>query len=566
MIFVQQSTQENNRSSNFATAVWVISAATRTASSARHLRGPSVTGGVVLVLLACFSHAGQNPRPGPVTGVIDGIDYAGDHYYVHGWACQEGQRSSIDVHIYVGGAAGQSGTFVTAGTAKFANEPAVDHECHDAGGGRHRFAITLPNQVLRSLEGKKLWAHGIAIAGNVENAALAGSGNFTLPAPKWPPDPPTPNFLDGSPVAVFDTRKDSCEQTDIPDAAARAFRDYKGTIHLIASHSVTRAGLGPTLETTKHNCQVVYSSAHDPNIADLNDYTWLNAFYNIDGKKIVALGHMEYHGWEHSGMCKVKTDTAACWYNVDTFNISEDGGYHFVRPAPPGNFFLSLPYKYQVDQGPEGYSVDSNIVKVGEWYYDEVYAWAWPPGCGGGKGQRPCLVPDAACAIRTTNILDPSSWRGWDGKDFTVTFVDPYRGAVTNPQAHVCAPVPYLDYATGINYHPASGLVIATLWNQGSASWGPQGVYFTTSTDFIHWTKPELALTQNQILRREPLGNWSYQYFSLIDPKSSDSSFMTITDSPYLYYIRMDGDHLPYQRVLFRQKIKLGWLTSATHK
>jgi len=74
-----------------------------------------------------------------------------------------------------------------------------------------------------------------------------------------------------------------------------------------------------------------------------------------------------------------------------------------------------------------------------------------------------------------------------------------------------------------------------------------------------------LALTQNQMLRREPLGNWSYAYFSLIDPKSSDSSFMTITDAPYLYYVRMDNDHPPYQRVLFRQKIKLNWLTKAQH-
>ena len=179
----------------------------------------------------------------------------------------------------------------------------------------------------------------------------------------------------------------------------------------------------------------------------------------------------------------------------------------------------------------------------------------------GGKGQKPCLVPDGACAIRTANILDPASWRGWDGKDFTVEFVDPYRGAVANPQAHVCVTVPYLDYSTGINYHPASHLFVATLWNQGSASWGPQGVYFTTSPDFIHWSKPELALTQNQMLRREPDGNWSYQYFSLIDPKSTDSSYMTISDSPYLYYVRMDVNHPPYQRVLFRQRIKLGWLT-----
>jgi hypothetical protein len=62
------------------------------------------------------------------------------------------------------------------------------------------------------------------------------------------------------------------------------------------------------------------------------------------------------------------------------------------------------------------------------------------------------------------------------------------------------------------------------------------------------------------MLRREPEGNWSYQYFSLIDPKSPDSSYTAITDSPYLYYVRMDNNHGPYQRVLFRQKIKMRWL------
>jgi hypothetical protein len=164
--------------------------------------------------------------------------------------------------------------------------------------------------------------------------------------------------------------------------------------------------------------------------------------------------------------------------------------------------------------------------------------------------------------MRTANILDPSSWRGWDGKDFTVTFVDPYRATVANPAADVCVPVPYLDYAGGVNYHAAAHLFIATLWNQGSApSWGPPGVYFTASSDFIHWTKPVVALTLNQMLRREPEGNWSYAYFSLIDPKSEDSSFMTISDSPYLYYVRLDGNYPPYQRVLFRQRIKPDWLT-----
>ena len=521
----------------------------------------AVLGFLLLVILACVKASAQNSHAGPVTGVIDAIRYEGDQYYVSGWACQEGIRGSIEVHLYAGHAAGDKppGTFVTAGTADLSNEPAVDRECHDADGGKHRFQIAMPNQLLRSFQHQKLYVHGIALVGNVENAAIAGSGRFAFTEPKWPADPPTPNFLTGLPAAAFDTKRDSCEETDIPDAAARAFRDYKGTIHLIASHSVTRAGLGSTLESTKHNCQIVYKSSHDRNIAEFNDYTWLNAFYNIDGKRIVALGHMEYHGWEHS-MCKVKTDTNDCWYNVDTFNISEDGGYDFSRPKPPANYFLSLPYKYEISEGPEGYSVDSNIIKVGKWYYDSVGGWPWPPNCGTGKGQRPCLVPGGVCPIRTSNILDAASWRGWDGKDFTVIFADPYRARVVDPAVHICKPVANIDFSTGFNYYELSHLFMATIFTPGETAYGVAGVYFSTATDFVNWTKPALALTMNQMLRREPPGNWSYQYFSLIDPKSSDSSYMTITETPYLYYVRMDNNHGPYQRVLFRQRINLSWL------
>ena len=150
----------------------------------------------------------QNAHAGPVTGVIDGVAFEGDQYYVHGWACQEGQ-SRLDQRQHLRESSRRArtppGTYVMAGTADLDNEPAVDRECHDADGGKHRFRIALPNQLLRTFQGKKLFIHGIALVGNVENAVLAGSGKFAFPSPKWPADPPTPDFLDGPRVAAFDT-------------------------------------------------------------------------------------------------------------------------------------------------------------------------------------------------------------------------------------------------------------------------------------------------------------------------------------------------------------------------
>jgi hypothetical protein len=508
----------------------------------------------------------QNARAGRVVGNIDGISYDGGQAYLSGWACQQGNPASIDVHIYADRSAYDKapGTFVTAGKAELESEPAVSQACQDPKGGKHRFKIALSNQRLKSYRQRKLYAHGIAIAGNVENAAIGGSGSKRFPEPAWPPEPQAPNLLDGPRVAVFDTAKDSCEQIDIPDAQARAFRDDKGTIHLVASHYVMRASLGATLESVKHSCQVAYNSRHDGKPGDFDDATWLNSFYSVDGKRVVALGHMEYHGWEHAGMCASKSDTSSCWYNADTFFMSEDGGYHFTSPKPPASFVLGLPYKYEVNQGPEGYSVDTNIIKSGEWYYAMATDWPWPPNCGDGKGARPCLVPGGAAPIRTADILDPSSWRGWDGKDFSVVFADPYRGPIARPQDHVYKPVPGMDYVNAINVHEASHLFIATLWDPWNTAYGPPGLYFATSADLVHWSKPALAMTQSQLLQREPEGNWSYSYFSLIDPKSTDLNYSTITNNPYLYYVRSDDDHGPYRRVLFRQKIRLDWLTTPT--
>jgi len=156
----------------------------------------------LLTMLFCAaspcSTAAQNSKEGAVTGVIDGVSFEGDQYFVHGWACQEGNRGSIAINIYATHPSGAKppGTYVMADTANLANEPAVDHECHDADGGKHRFYTALPNQLLRSFQNKKIYIHGIAIAGNVENSLLAGSGKLSFPAPKWPPDPPTPNLLD----------------------------------------------------------------------------------------------------------------------------------------------------------------------------------------------------------------------------------------------------------------------------------------------------------------------------------------------------------------------------------
>jgi hypothetical protein len=385
----------------------------------------------------------------------------------------------------------------------------------------------------------------------------------SIPASDGQPGAKTPTItttikgaIVGPRVVVFETPRQMCDQNDVPDAMARAFRDDTGTVHLVAASSDLYQSLGPTLESAVHTCDAGYRSANDPNPADFNDQVWIDSFYTLDGKKIAGLSHTEYHGWAHPGEC-YSQNYNDCEYDSDTFHISYDGGYHFDSPQPPANFLAGIPYKYQIDRGPQGYSVDSNIIEWQGWYYAMATAWMWPQNCSGEQGPHACLVPNGGGPIRTQDVFDASSWRGWNGKDFSVSFVDPYLGPAGERRDHVYTPVPYMDVVTAINIFSfqSSNLVVATLWDPWDNEYGEKGLYLSTSTDLVNWTKPRLVATVNQFLAQETKGSWSYAYFSLIDPDAPDLNFSVIGDHPYLYYVRFDNNSSG--RILFRQKITL---------
>jgi hypothetical protein len=110
-----------------------------------------------------------------------------------------------------------------------------------------------------------------------------------------------------------------------------------------------------------------------------------------------------------------------------------------------------------------------------------------------------------------------------------------------------------------INVAEGTRLFVATLWDPWNTAYGAPGLYLSTSPDLIRWTTPTLVVTLAELLAREPRGHWSYMYFSLLDPASGDPNYATVTGTPELYYVRMDDDHGPYTRVLFRQTLTLRW-------
>jgi hypothetical protein len=104
------------------------------------------------------------------------------------------------------------------------------------------------------------------------SAAAVTNGNFYA-------QPPTV----GAEQVVFDWTTDKCEDEDIPDAPANAFRDAEGNVQLIATHLTGRRMIGPTLDTIARDCDPVLTSDLDPDPSNFNDSEWLIAPYTEDG-------------------------------------------------------------------------------------------------------------------------------------------------------------------------------------------------------------------------------------------------------------------------------------------
>lgn len=126
-----------------------------------------------------FANGNSCLAPGAITGMIDGIYGSPGQYTVNGWACAMYDPISIQVHLYLGGAAG-SGTFIGAYAASNSSESAVAAACQSTGSA-YRFSIPLPTAVLNLYSGQPIYVHGISPNGG-GNSLLSASGSYTAPS------------------------------------------------------------------------------------------------------------------------------------------------------------------------------------------------------------------------------------------------------------------------------------------------------------------------------------------------------------------------------------------------
>ena len=345
-----------------------------------------------------------------------------------------------------------------------------------------------------------------------------------------PPSKLPPVAIEGPEETVFDYTEDACSPIDIPDAPARAFRDATGQVHLIASHYVTRATVGPTLDDGRHDCRLVMKSDLDSDPAHFDDREWITAPYTTDGRRVHALIHNEHQGNRHVGQCPSGV-YMKCWYNSITLARSDDGGRTFSHAPPPRQLVAAVPYRYQPDAGPFGLFQPSNIVRRDDGHYYALIR-AEPFGA-----QRP-----GVCVIRTARLDRPGAWRAWDGSGYNVTFVDPYRTDAV--KGHLCTPVSYPEIAgmTGsLTYNTYLGKYVLVA-ESGKLEPGTRGTvhgfYYSTSDNLIDWA-PRKLIRQAVFPYTFKCGDPNpVAYPSLLDTDSPSRNFEVTGRRPWLYFTR----------------------------
>jgi len=361
-------------------------------------------------------------------------------------------------------------------------------------------------------------------------------------APAYQPNfTPTVRVV-GPTETVFNYPTDRCGPQDHPDNPPRAFYDANHQINLVFGNSMvyyptlTEASMGQPIQ---HLCNYPNHFSHyanaDAKPSQFENRMWLINTWTDDGQTIYAMIHNEFHGEATSSFCSSGKKNLCQYWNVMA-GISTDGGktYQLLRDNQgiPQPVFVT-PKQYVPNSGMQGYTAQTNIIKAGDYYYTLVNS-------ANIHGKQRFL-----CLFRTATISDPTSWRGWDGQDFTVSVVNPYEQPINNSKPYTCAKIAPGMYRFSLTYntvfHAYMALGIAPHWRLSNGQTS-QAIVFALSEDLIHWSRPYLikAIQWMDSWKASTVANpvTGVAYPTLLDPTSPGMNFEITGQNPYLYYTR----------------------------
>ena len=368
--------------------------------------------------------------------------------------------------------------------------------------------------VIRSIRGTLvLMSTVLAVLGAVSGSARAVSVTITGPQ-----------------ETVFDWTTQRCDDSDIPDGPVYALRDSLGRAQLIMPSYATRRMIGPDFDHLTRDCTPIFTSLVDPNPAHYSYLQYLNGTYTENGRDIYALLHDEWHGWEIPGACPAGPGKRRCGVGGITFAVSHNNGDSYSQPAPPDNFVATVPPRPTVDDGRTGLFQPTAPVKLGNYFYSIALI--------GAVGDQDA----GACALRTRDVTDPASWRGWDGTGFGVHFRNPYYESLRPAIVNTCEPISYenilamtrsVTFNTVLNKFVLTGSAVKF---DPASSQNIYGFYFSLSDDLVHWSMRQLLMQIPSATSHVCGGPDSGSYPALIDPDATDPNLRITDDTVDLYY------------------------------
>ncbi len=335
---------------------------------------------------------------------------------------------------------------------------------------------------------------------------------------------------------VYDYSAQRCNETDVPDLPARAFRDADGAINLHAAHTLNYRSVGKSFDSLRRSCTSIYSSKNKKDFNALTYHEWLSAPYTPDGKNVYSLVHNEWYANLVDPRC-VKSSVIG-WINSVTLVASQNGGKTFSRPAdyivrrPAKEWSTSFPCSAP---GPTTNTVygsfsPSNIIKKGEYYYSVVHEIKGPWNSG-------------TCLMRTADLSRGSAWEIFTAND--------WQKANTKTECAFLQNVNVMHESLTYNTYLGKYVLLGTLFHP------TPDFAIALSDDLIHWSKPIRILRLPELHR-------PYQYPSLIDHTSPSRNFETTDREAYLYFTFHHGAPNYSDRDLMRQKIRFTQTADAT--
>lgn len=376
------------------------------------------------------------------------------------------------------------------------------------------------------------WIYSIFLLSNMMNSYAQNNGACQNPKIK----------VAGPRELVYSYKHNQCSPMDVPDTPAMAFKDAEGTVHLFNGFSGSFMSVGPSLNNVHRDCSRPFANEIKPaknnTPESFDNWKWFRSPWTNDGKTIYGLIHNEFHGWENPEQYCPSGKEAPCLFPNVTVSQSTDGGKTFhVRKGAKGNVILGMVTPYPYDKNAKkqgGVRAPTNIIsrkENGTIYYYLLASNRHSTGLNQQGG---------TCLYRTDDVSNPSHWRAWDGKSFSVVVnATIYRNKNLNVNQHLCTPVfgpppSSWTYNTVLNQY----IAVVGMKVNGSSAFG-----YITSPDMLNWSvpKPLMKTTLDQFhASKRGSGIAGQTYPSLLDPTSVGLNFEYSGAHPYLYFTRFN--------------------------